>query len=64
MLVYASRATLPWRALTLLLPDSEGLASPPLVTPLFDDDGRPTGLTFERPRRSVRLDDRAVVITG
>jgi hypothetical protein len=64
MLVYASRATLPWRALTLLLPDSEGLASPPLVTPLFDDDGRPTGLTFERPRRSVRIDERAVVITG
>jgi hypothetical protein len=63
-LSYASHATLPWRALTLLLPDAEGLASPPVVTPVYDYQGRPTGLTFEHPRRSVRLDDRAVVITG
>jgi heparinase II/III-like protein len=64
MLVYASRATLPWRALTLLLPDSKGLASPPAVTPVYDDEGRPFGFTFEAPRRSVRVDDRAVLIAG
>jgi len=64
MLAYAVQATLPWRALTLLVPDSEGLAAPPPMTPLFDVVGRPTGVTFEPPRRSVRLDGSAIVITG
>jgi uncharacterized heparinase superfamily protein len=62
MLAYSSQVTLPWRTLTLLLPDSHGLTSPPAVTPVFDDEGRPTGLTFEPPRRSVRVDDRIVVL--
>jgi Heparinase II/III-like protein/Heparinase II/III N-terminus len=64
MLVYSSIVTLPWRTLTLLLPDSEGFAAPPVVTPVYDEEGRPTGLTFEPPRRSVRVEDRTVVITG
>ena len=64
MLVYSSVVTLPWRALTLLLPCSDRLASPPVVTPVYDDEGRPTGLKFDRPRRSVRVDDSGVVITA
>jgi hypothetical protein len=63
MLIYSSQVTLPWRTLTLLLPDADGLTSPPAVTPIFDDDGRPTGLAFEAPRRSVRVDDRTVVVS-
>jgi hypothetical protein len=61
-LVISAAATLPWRALTLLLPDGVGASSPPRVTPTCDGEGRPDGVTFEPPRRSVRVDARTVVI--
>jgi hypothetical protein len=64
MLLYSALAALPWRALTLLLPDSKGLASPPVVTLAWDQEGRPTGLTFDRPRRSIHVNDSGVVITA
>lgn len=62
MLVYSSLVVLPWRILTLLLPDPQGLLSPPGVRPIYDEKGLPTGLTFDRPRRSVRLSEHAVVV--
>jgi hypothetical protein len=62
MLIYSCAVALPWRIVTLLLPDRQGLAAPPGVRPLYDDAGLPTGFTFERPRRSVRFDDRAVLV--
>ena len=64
MLVCSSTVTPPWRGLTLLLPDSEGLATPPVVSPVYDDAGQPAGVAFEHSRRSVRVDDRSVVITN
>jgi len=62
-LVLGAAATLPWRMLTLLVPDAEGLTSPPEASAIVDPRGRPIGVHFEPPRRSVRLDDRAIVIT-
>jgi hypothetical protein len=62
MLIYSFAVALPWRIVTLLLPDRQGLTSPPAVRALYDDAGLPTGFAFERPRRLVRFDDRAVLV--
>lgn len=62
MLIYTFAVALPWRIVTLLLPDRQGLASPPAVRAIYDDTGRPAGLAFERPRRLVRFDDHAVSV--
>ena len=62
MLIYSFAVALPWRIVTLLLPDRQGLSVPPAVRPIFDADGLPHGFVFERPRRTVRFDDRAVVV--
>jgi len=64
VLTYSGAVALPSRTITLLLPDSNNLTLPPIATPVFDDDHRPAGVMFEPPRRSVRIDDRAVVITN
>ncbi len=61
-LIYSMTATLPWRVLTLLLPDAQALASPPAVRLIYDDHGLPTGLLFERTGESVRVDERAVTV--
>ena len=61
-LTYSMTATLPWRVLTLLLPDAQALASPPAVRLIYDDQGLPTGLLFERTGESVRIDERAVTV--
>src|SRR5262249_7132690 len=44
MLIYSMNAALPWRILTLLLPDAQALPSPPAVRLIYDDRGLPTGL--------------------
>jgi uncharacterized heparinase superfamily protein len=62
MLIYSFAVALPWRIVTLLLPDRQGLSAPPAVRPLYDDGGLPHGFMFERPRRVVRFDDRAVLV--
>ena len=62
MLIYSFAVALPWRIVTLLLPDRQGLSAPPAVRSLCDDGGLPNGLVFERPRRVVRFDDRAVLV--
>jgi len=62
MLIYSFTVALPWRIVTLLLPDRQGQASPPTVRAIYDDAGRPTGLAFDRPRRMVRFDDQAVSV--
>jgi hypothetical protein len=62
MLIYSFAVALPWRILTLLLPDRQGLASPPAVRAIYDATGRPTGLAFDRPCRVVRVDDHAVSV--
>jgi hypothetical protein len=62
MLIYSFAVALPWRIVTLLLPDRQGLSTPPAVRPIYDDGGLPHGFVFERPRRVVRFDDRAVLV--
>jgi hypothetical protein len=62
-LVFAADATLPWRILTLLVPDPDGGRTPPPASTFFDSSWRPAGVTFDRPWRSARVDDEAVVIT-
>ncbi len=62
MLIYSFAVALPWRIVTLLLPDRQGLSTPPAVRPLYDDGGLPHGFVFERPRRVVRFDDHAVLV--
>jgi uncharacterized heparinase superfamily protein len=62
MLIYSFAVALPWRIVTLLLPDRQGLSAPPAVRPLYDDGGLPHGFVFERPRRVVRFDDHAVLV--
>jgi uncharacterized heparinase superfamily protein len=62
MLIYTFAVALPWRIVTLLLPDRQGLSMPPAVRPIYDDGGLPQGFVFERPRRVVRFDDRAVSV--
>jgi hypothetical protein len=62
MLIYSCAVALPWRIVTLLLPDRQGLATPPPVRPIYDDAGVPTGFAFERPRRSVRFSDHEVLV--
>jgi uncharacterized heparinase superfamily protein len=62
MLIYSFGVSLPWRIVTLLLPDRQGLTSPPSVRAIYDDAGQPTGVAFDRPRRIVRFNDRAVSV--
>jgi hypothetical protein len=62
MLIYSFAVALPWRIVTLLLPDRQGMTTPPAVRAIYDDLGQPTGIAFERPRRMVRFDDRAVSV--
>ena len=62
MLIYSFAVALPWRIVTLLLPDRQGLSTPPGVRPIYDTGGLPHGFVFERPRRLVRFDDQAVVV--
>ena len=62
MLIYSFIVSLPWRIVTLLLPDRQGLSSPPSVRAIYDDAGQPAGIAFERPRRIVRFSDHAVSV--
>jgi hypothetical protein len=61
-LVYSANVALPFRVLTLLFPDAQGLSSPPPVRLIYDDEDRPAGLIFERTGESVRIDERAVLV--
>ena len=61
-LIYTFAVALPWRIVTLLLPDRQGLTSPPSVKAIYDEAGVPTGVAFERPRRVVRFDDNVVSV--
>jgi hypothetical protein len=62
MLIYSFAVALPWRIVTLLLPDRQGLSAPPGVRPIYDAGGLPHGFVFDRPRRLVHFNDRAVLV--
>jgi hypothetical protein len=57
VLTYSSLASLPWRCLSLLFPEPVPSASPPFVSPLYDDRHRPRGLVFHHSGLSLVIDD-------
>jgi hypothetical protein len=57
MLVYANRAPLPWRSITLLMPQRGDRKTIPAVSALFDDHNLPIGIDLEHLRESVFVDD-------
>ena len=61
MLIYSASVVLPWRVLTVLVPDANGHSSPPQVRLIYDDDDLPAGLTFDQSGWSVRVDERVVL---
>jgi hypothetical protein len=61
-LVVTATAFLPQRILTMMIPDPQGSSTPPDLNALFDDDGMPVGVAFDRSRESVRFDGGFVQI--
>jgi uncharacterized heparinase superfamily protein len=47
LVLSSSAAALPWRMLTLLLPERGTPAAPPAIRATCGSDGRPSGITFE-----------------
>jgi hypothetical protein len=61
MVIYSCDARLPWRALTMVLPDRPG-APAPSVRAIHDEAGRLGGVMFEESGESVRIDEQAVCL--
>jgi hypothetical protein len=61
MVIYSCDAPLPWRAITVLLPDVFGAPAPSLRA-IHDEAGLPGGLMFEESGESVRIDEQAVCL--
>jgi hypothetical protein len=57
LLVYEATAPLPWRSITLLVPQRGDRSSVPAVSALFDDHNLPIGIELEDRRESVFVDD-------
>jgi uncharacterized heparinase superfamily protein len=56
-LVYTSNTALPWRSITLLMPQRGDRSSPPAVSALFDDHNLPIGIELEDRSESIFADD-------
>jgi hypothetical protein len=63
MLIYSCDAPLPWRAVTVLVPDREGGPLPPPVYAIRDDAGFPVGLNFDDTGEAVRIDEHSIRLT-
>jgi uncharacterized heparinase superfamily protein len=57
LLVYSAHATLPWRSVTLLMPQRGDRSSVPAVSALFDDHNLPIGIELEELCESVFVDE-------
>ena len=57
VLTLTATASLPQRLMTLLVPDRHGRSTPPDVHAVFDDEGMPVGVRFDRSGESIRFDD-------
>lgn len=62
MLIYACNTSLPWRAVTVLLPARGCSSAPPSLRVIHDEAGLPGRLVFEDPRESVLIDERFVCL--
>ncbi|HET9469187.1 MAG TPA: alginate lyase family protein [Vicinamibacterales bacterium] len=56
-LVFSAKTPLPWRSITLLIPQRGDRSSVPAVSALFDDHNLPIGVELEALRQSVFVDD-------
>jgi heparinase II/III-like protein len=56
-LILTATASLPQRILTLMVPDPSGSTTAPEANAIFDEDGMPIGVTFDRTGEMVRFDD-------
>jgi hypothetical protein len=56
-LVFSANTPLPWRSITLLMPQRGTRSSPPAVAPLFDDRNLPIGIELEDIGESIFADD-------
>jgi len=61
-LIYSCDAPLPWRALTVLVPDLNRTDAPPAVRVTHDDRGVPNGVRFVHTGESVRIDESTVCL--
>ena len=57
LLVYTARTPLPWRSITLLLPQRGDRSAVPTVSALFDDHNLPIGIELEDRSESIFADD-------
>ena len=57
LLVLSANAHLPWRSITLVMPQRGDRSTMPAVEPLFDDHNLPIGLALENIRESVLVDE-------
>jgi hypothetical protein len=57
LLVYTTKAPLPWRSITLLMPQRGDRSVAPAVSALFDDHNLPIGIEFDERRESVFVDE-------
>jgi hypothetical protein len=48
--------------MTLLIPMTDVAAPPPTLTVERDESGRPAGVRFDTPRRSVHVVDDGIVV--
>jgi hypothetical protein len=61
-LVYSAAAAFPIRILTLLYPDRDGQATPPVAHAILGPEGLPVGVRLESPAIAVRLNESLVSI--
>jgi hypothetical protein len=59
-LLLSATAVLPQRILTLLIPDQYGSSTPPDVNAVFDGEGMPVGITFDRSGETIRFHDGVI----
>jgi hypothetical protein len=57
LLVYAAKTSLPWRSITVLMPQRGDRSSVPAVSVLFDDHNLPIGIELEDRSESIFADD-------
>jgi hypothetical protein len=60
LLVYSCRAGVPWRSITLLIPQRGRFRNPPIVSVMSDDNGFPLSLELEDRRESIFVDETEI----
>jgi hypothetical protein len=59
-LVFSAKTSLPWRSITVLMPQRGKRSAPPAVSVLFDDRNLPIGIELEDASEAVFVDDADV----